>query len=240
MSLRIHANSIKLNLKERKKIEKINSITQDVFQEAKFIRPEAKIFFLPEEEYYSYLGYEKPYRKLKRTKGFYDREYREVYIRLNSKNIVKTYVHELGHYIDYNIKTHEDTFNVGSAFTRKILSDIPFEDQLLKDIKSMPAYTLLKVASGEDYLFQGDEVFARIFEAFIWEQLGRRFFTPDLYIHTPRLFLYLNDRLKTRSNELYKRVHHYLLRRSINRNISHDPFKKDKFSKYIFDLISAI
>ena len=239
--LEIHVNDIQINRKQRDIIKKINKIIISQFQKTPLDKRQIRIFFKEDEEYYSYLGFEKPYRNLVITDGFYDREYQEIFIRKNAKSLIRTYIHELGHYLDYNLKTEEKDLKIGSAFTRKIYDDIPFEDQVTSEINEMPAYTLLHVASGNKYIFNADEVFARMFEVYIWERLNRRYFTPDLYIYTPKLFLYLNDWLaKNQESFLYKKIqkiHYYLLNRSIKKRKAHDPFKEDRFSKYVIDLL---
>ena len=242
--IEISVNDIQVRKKDRIIIQTINEIVLTHFKNAPLKKKEIRIFFKEDEEYYSYLGFEKPYRNLVVTDGFYDREYQEIFIRLGSKSIIRTYIHELGHYFDYNLKMEndEEDIKIGSAFTRKIYKDIPFEDQVTKDVNQMPAYTLLHVASGNRYIFNADEIFARMFEAFVWEKLGRKYFTPDLYIYTPKLFLFLNEWLsKNKESFWYKKlqkIHFYLLNRSINRRKAHDPFKEDRFSKYVLDLLA--
>lgn len=239
--LRIHVNDTFIPKKETEIIHKINQIILSHFADAPLEQKEIRIFFKEDEAYYRMLGYEKPYRNLKASDGFYDKEYQEIFIRLKCKSIIRTYVHELGHYFDYNLKNEKKFARIGSAFGRKIMNDMPFEDQVVNDIKKMPAFTLISVASSPSYILSADEVFARMFEVFIWENLGRRFFTPDLYIHTPKLFLFLNRWLGENENSfLFKKMedlHHYLLNRSIKRRKAFDPYKQDIFSHYVKDLI---
>lgn len=239
--LSIHSNHILLRKKHSDIIQSINDLIARRFANLALIHHEIRIYFLEEEEYYARLGYHKPYQNLVITDGYFDKKYHEIFIRANCKSIIRTYIHELGHYFDYNIKTEDLDGNIGSAFTRKIVGDIPFEDQVLKDLKMMPATTLINLAADSQYIFAGDEIFARLFEVYIWERLGRRHFTPDLYIHTPKFFLRLNNWLANNKNSVWfrmaQRVHFYLLNRYINARKAHDPFKQDKFSHYVEDLL---
>lgn len=239
--IEITANDIKLRKKDYQVIQSINRILKDAFKNVQLKKYDLRIFFQDDEEYYRKLGHEKPYRNLVVTDGYYDGEYKEVFIRLGADSIIRTYIHEIGHFLDYNLMTHDEQFKIGSAFTRKIYDDMPFEDKVLADIKKMPAYTLIYVASGKDYVFAGDEIFARLFEVFIWEKLGRKHFTPDLYIKTPKLFMFLNSWLADNADsKLFKplqKLHFFLLKRAINKRKVFDPYKENRFSHYIENLL---
>lgn len=240
--IEISANSIRLRKKERDIIERINGIILENFKNIPLEKKQIRVFFKEDEEYYSYLGYEKPYRNLIVTDGVYDGEYQEIFIRINARSLIQTYIHEIGHFLDYNLITQNEAFQkIGSAFTRKVYEDMPFEDKLLKDIQIMPAYTLIHVAGGKNYVLAADEIFARLFEVFIWEKLDRKYFTPDLYIKTSKLFLYLNNWLVSHKDSVIysklAKLHYYLLNRSINKRKMHDPFKEDRFTKYVEEFL---
>lgn len=239
--LEIRSNDIRLNKKEFDIIQKINEIIINSFKDVSFKNNEIKVFFLEEEEYYNYLGHEKPFTNVVITDGFYDKTYQEIFIRLNAKSIIRTYIHEIGHFLDYNINSYLNGIKIGSAFTRKIYDDIEFEDRLLCDLKSMPAYKLISFAGGDSYVLSGDEVFARLFEVFIWERLERKYFTPDLYIKVPKLFFLLRSWLSQNLDSSFfyfiQKCHLHILKRSLDRRKSFDPYNKDRFSKYVLNFL---
>ena len=105
----------------------------------------------------------------------------------------------------------------------------------------MPAYHLISFASDSSYILSGDEVFARLFEVFIWEQLGRRYFTPDLYIKVPKRFFYIQNWLaKNLESSLFKTIQSYhlkLLAKSLDKRKAFDPYCKDKFSHYVLNFL---
>jgi hypothetical protein len=242
--LEISLNDVRLNKKEFDIISSINEILLSNFKKIPLDKSEIKIYFLYEEEYYSYLGIEKPYHNIIVTEGFYDKQYQSIHIRLNGKNIVRTYVHELGHYFDYNLKTKDESLKIGSAFTRKLFNDISYEDKVLKDLTQMPAYGVMNLAASNSYVYAGDEVFARLFEVFIWEKLNRKHFTPDLYMKIPKLFIFLDSwlakNISKKESIFYKKtqqLHLYLLNRIFEKRKPHDPYQKDIFSKYVVDTL---
>ena len=237
MMIEITTNDIKLSKKDSNIIQKVNSVLKESLKDVPLKKYDLRVFFQDDEEYYRKLGHEKPYRNLVITDGYYDGEFQEIFIRLKANSVVRTYIHEIGHFIDYNLMTESDHLNIESAFTRKIHDDMPFEDDVLKEIKIMPAYSLIYVASSAKYVFAGDEIFARIFEAYIWEKLDRKYFTPDLYIKTPKTFILLNSWLAKNSKSILYRplqkLHFYLLNNAIIKRKCHDPFNENRFSKYI-------
>lgn len=239
--IEISCNNIRLGKYDSDIIEKINKIITSSFSNIELEKNTIRVFFLEDEEYYSTLGYDKPYRNLVVSDGYYHKDYQEIFIRLNAKSIIRTYIHEVGHFIDYNLVTEVIEYKAGSAFARKIYADITYEQKVLEQIKKMPAYTLIHAAAGPNYVFRADEIFARIFEAYIWEKLERKHFTPDLYIKTPLLFLRLNNWLANKKDSfLYKRLqslHLYLLKKTLNKRSCYDPFKRNIFSTYIDEYI---
>lgn len=239
--LELSLNDVRLNKREFDIISNINQIVLSVFKQIPLEKPEIKVYFLDEEEYYNYLGFDKPFNNIVVTEGFYDKKYQSIYIRLNGKNIVRTYVHELGHYLDYNLKTTSENLKIGSAFTRKLFDDISYEDKVIEDLNQMPAYAVMNLAANSNYVYAGDEVFARMFEVFIWEKLQRKYFTPDLYMKVPKLFIYLNSWLAHNKKSIFyknaQKLHLYLLNRIFEKRKAHDPFQRDIFSKYVVETL---
>lgn len=238
--LELSLNDVRLNKREYDIISNINEIILSNFKKIALEKSEIKVYFLDEEEYYNYLGFEKPFNNVVVTDGFYDKNFQSIYIRLNGKNIVRTYVHELGHYLDYNLKTNDENLKIGSAFTRKLFDNISYEDMVLKDLGQMPAYAVMNLVASH-YIGYGDEIFARMFEVFIWEKLQRKYFTPDLYIKVPKLFIYLNTWLDHNKKSIFyknvQRLHFYLLNRIFEKRKAYDPFGRDIFSKYVIETL---
>ena len=58
----IHTNDIRLNKRDADVIKKINETVLEYFKDIPIEKSEIRIFFIEEEQYYSQLGHDKPYR----------------------------------------------------------------------------------------------------------------------------------------------------------------------------------
>lgn len=95
----------------------------------------------------------------------------QIYSSLNDKDSLQqvgmagysSFIHEYGHYLDYNLSQEEPCLSLGNSFSQ-ILSS--YTEQVMKEKDKFPS----SGKYGIDYFTTATEVFARSFELYLWNK----------------------------------------------------------------------